>query len=515
MFAILLPMLLIFCGFAINLAYMQVVSTELKISTDAAAHAGGRAMSVAQTNENLTTEQKRIAAIEAGIAKAQEIAQLNTVAGRTLTVGDEGSGAEVQIAFGVSTRQNGGYGMYDYVETPTAQVMAGSKRPSSLRVTSNLELPMVFRVMKNVASDGSPARNMSSFAPSRTSIATQVDRDIALVLDRSGSMAYYKDDDALEDRIYDIYNTYETQKFYYYSYWSWSGEWVTVGDPVPDHWDGPYGNRTNRLISRSERDNALRSLYSRRYSDNLIYQLERWDNDAHTLGSSYTDSENGQLTQPMAQYARDFDQEYRYSNSEGAPRHSRWSFLIQGVDAFLDVLDETDQEELVTLVTFSSSASLDQDLQESTDRDSGVPSHPGGYANIRHELETIRPYGGTAVGDGLLTGLPPIIPDEDDPSSKARPFAAKTIVVLTDGISNSGTSPGDAVEDIVGNSSVNVTIHAVTFTPGADQSAMEDVAEAGRGRHYHDNDGTALVDIFEEIANNLPTILTDDVDPTN
>ena len=48
MFAILLPVLLIFCGFAINLAYMQVVTTELKIATDCAAHAGGRAMSVAQ-----------------------------------------------------------------------------------------------------------------------------------------------------------------------------------------------------------------------------------------------------------------------------------------------------------------------------------------------------------------------------------------------------------------------------------------------------------------------------------
>ena len=284
---------------------------------------------------------------------------------------------------------------------------------------------------------------------------------------------------------------------------------------MPDHWYGPTSTRRRRLISSSERSNALNSLYSRRYSDNVIYQLERWENDAHTLGASYSDSENHKLTQPMAQYARDFDQEYRFSSSEGAPRHSRWSFLIKGVEAFLDVLDETDQEELVSLVTFNSSATLDHDLQESTDRDSGVPSYSGGYANIRHEIETIRPYGGTAVGDGLLTGLPPIIPDDDDPTAKARPFAAKTIVVLTDGISNAGTSPGDAVQEIVDDTSVNVTIHAVTFTPGADQNAMEDVAEAGRGRHYHDDDGTALVDIFEEIANNLPTILTDDVDPTN
>jgi hypothetical protein len=54
-----------------------------------------------------------------------------------------------------------------------------------------------------------------------------------------------------------------------------------------------------------------------------------------------------------------------------------------------------------------------------------------------------------------------------------------------------------------------VTIHTVTFGAGADQDAMQSVAEAGYGRHYHAEDGDELVEIFEEIANNLPTILTE------
>ena len=71
LFAILLPMLLIFCGFAINLAYMQVVSTEMKIATDCAAHAGGRAMSVSQEDgTGKTLQERRDLAIEAGIDKA-------------------------------------------------------------------------------------------------------------------------------------------------------------------------------------------------------------------------------------------------------------------------------------------------------------------------------------------------------------------------------------------------------------------------------------------------------------
>jgi hypothetical protein len=534
LFAILLPVLLILCGFAINLAYMQLVTTELKIATDCAAHAGGRAMSVAQSDENLTVQEKRDVAIQAGIDKAKEIAALNQVVGRTLSVGDTGSGSEIEIGFGKSIRGDNeygaGYGMYDYTETPIADIMSGDKRPSSLRVTGNLNLPMVFRVMNNPATADAPARNISTFAPSRTSVATQVNRDVALVLDRSGSMLYYRDETGLTNRINELYNTSRDFRYYYYSsnpssadYWR--GQWVENGSTVPGSWDGPYSSSSYRLISQDERDDALAGLYDRKYSDNVIYQLERWENSSHTLGLKYSESwqnsttqsdydpqdtqnsygDRDDLTVPKAQYCRDYDNEYR-AGSVGSPRHSRWAYLMQGVDAFLNVLDLTDQEEYVSLVTFNSSADLDFDLQKSDDDDGDNPYISTGYPNIRRKIATITPNGGTAVGDGMLEGLPPLIPDENG-TSRARPFAAKTIVVLTDGVSNAGTSPGQAVTDIVGQA--NVTIHTVTFTQGADQTAMKDVATAGHGRHYHDNDGSKLVEIFEEIANNLPTILTE------
>jgi hypothetical protein len=534
LFAILLPALLILCGFAINLAYMQLVTTELKISTDCAAHAGGRAMSIAQADDTLTVQQKRDLAIQEGISKAKEIATLNQVAGRTISVGNSGSGSEIEIGFGKSIRGDNaygpGYGMYDYTETPTADILTGDTRPSSIRVTGNLNLPLVFRVMNNPATESAPARNISTFAPTRTSIATQVNRDVALVLDRSGSMLYYRDETELTNRINLLNNTSRSFRYYYYSrnpnspdYWR--GQWVEDGMPTSSVWDGPYSWKSETLISNSERTEALRGIYNRSYSDNLIYQLERWDNSAHTLGLQYSESwqhsstqsdydpqdkrssngDRGELTVPMAQYCRDYDNEYR-NGSVGSPRHSRWAFLTEGVDAFLNVLDLTDQEELVSLVTFNSSATLDFDLQKSVDDDGSNPYLTNGYPNIRRKIATITPDGGTAVGDGMLIGLPPLIPEENG-TSRARPFAAKTIVVLTDGVSNSGTSPEQAVKNIVGQA--DVTIHTVTFTRGADQSAMQAVAKAGRGRHYHDNDGSALVTIFEEIANNLPTILTE------
>ncbi len=38
---------------------------------------------------------------------------------------------------------------------------------------------------------------------------------------------------------------------------------------------------------------------------------------------------------------------------------------------------------------------------------------------------------------------------------------------------------------------------------------MQAVANIGGGKHYHADEGNALIEIFEQIANNLPTIITD------
>jgi uncharacterized protein YegL len=494
LFALLMPVLLIFAGFAVNLAYMQLVSTELKIATDAAAHAGGRAMSLKQSkdiNESLETT----------IAQARLTAQANLVGGHVLSVGAEGDESQIQLSFGKSIRGNNGYGMYEFTEIPINQITSGQQRPSSLAVLGNIELPMAFGMLK--MNHGAPVQGgLSSFNPFRRSIATQVDRDIALVLDRSGSMLYYRDEVGLEDTLADLYNSWvETTVPGYtkYHYWKWSnyshswsnkgywkpedasGSWQ-IRDPSDTQWQGPT-TTSSRRISWSEYQDATAYLYDRRYSNNVIFQLEAWTNTGHTLGNTYSSSENGQLTNEMAKYCHD----WKYVN--GAPRFSRWWYLEQGVQAFLDVLDTTDQEELVSLVTFASTATLDLSLQDT-------------YSQVRSMVEDINPYGGTAIGDGMTTGLPPIVNGE-----AARPFAAKTIVVLTDGENNNGQDPGAAVAEIMGQYAV--TIHTVTFTLGADQAAMKAVAEAGHGRHYHADDGTALISIFEEIANNLPTILTE------
>ena len=86
-------------------------------------------------------------------------------------------------------------------------------------------------------------------------------------------------------------------------------------------------------------------------------------------------------------------------------------------------------------------------------------------------------------------------------------FSIENGVVLTDGENSSGVGPLEAARTIF--ESNGVTILAVTFTLGADQNSMQEVAGAGKGRHCHANDGSDLVNVFAEIANNLPAILTE------
>ena len=403
LFAILFPVILVLCGFAINLAQLQLSTTELKAATDASAHAAGRAMSIHQTTDD-AQKYARIAA------------RKNKVNGIRLNVRRK----ESDVYFGTTGRLNNGFGRYTFTQVSKASVDANISRATSVAVEGRIKAPYFLPV----------APSMLNMNLERRSIATQVDRDIALVLDRSGSMDIYEDEDELDDVMDQLYR--------------------------------------DRQISSSDRDDAKE--YPHTFSWDVVDEL--WQRRADPF---YT---------KVYEYAND----RRYNRSR-APEHSRWDLLEDAVDAFLNVLDTTDQEELVSLTTFASSASKEYDLQTE-------------YSAIRNFVSNLNPDGSTAIGQGLQTGLPPIIN-----GMGARPFAAKTIVVLTDGQNNVDPTPQSAAASIVAGN--NVTIHTVTFTSGADQEAMQSVARQGNGKHYHANDGQQLIEIFEEIANNLPTILTE------
>lgn len=517
MFAVLLPLMLLFCGFAINLAYVQLCSTQIKVVADAASHAGGRALGTPPENnasETMSEAKARVRSV------ARSIAAMNYVGNQPADVSTEA------MVFGRSVRETRNDGTRGkYVFTPLND--DSNKIPSSFAVhASRSNIPLIFKPMRETA--GGTA--VEDFDVARGSVATQVDRDIALVLDRSGSMLYFEDEDGLEAtllRLRDETYTVVTQEagtyYWYYKYYNGRYNYRkfklnaqpsgwTKSRAYPDPMYEEEETEQRQKISHSEYNNATEYIYYRTYTDNVIMWLERDYNPNDTLGDSFHHSESDELTSPQAMYA--YDYEYKYKNGTSAPRYSRWYYLDRGVTVFLNVLSGgtdpsgrvrygTVQRELVSLVTFNSYPTIDYELM-----DDGLPEYSNngspGYLDIRDRVDGIVPNSGTGLGRALRTGK-----DRVYGNANSRTFAAKTVVMLTDGDNTSGDEPvGVAQNEING---LDLTVHTVTFTRGVSTSgknAMQSVANYGAGRYYHTDEGAELERIFEEIANNLPTTLT-------
>ena len=573
-------MLIIFCAIAINLAYVQLAQTEMQIAVDVGVHAGGRRLGTPIRNPDGSVQTLAEAKIEV-MNFAHRIAAMNTVGNTAASIPTS------VMEFGRSVRrvrEDGTLAPYEFQPTTSNQI------PSSFRITSdNLRLRHKFGPFTS-ADDVTPA---NSFIVNATSVSTQVDRDVVLVLDRSGSMIRFEDEsllygtlDDLEEETIVTFDTEYRVAFYYtdepskYYYSNTFRNYYT--EPEFDEQVAP--SSTNRYkyllwnpsareregtreehgkISQSEHSNATRNSVSRQwFSSNVIYWLEATENSEHTLGDdseTWTDGlsvaqQRAKLSGHMALFAHDHRYRYRLNNSNlgsssriderQAPAFSRWYHLERGVNVFLNVLgggvdpdgvvsrDGTVQKENVSLLPFNGSpdsiytesypdtnSKYDYGLQDdgfpaAFVNDSSEPGYdepyPGTEISHRGILPTICPYGNTAIGDSLREAVY-IIRDatSDDSSARARPFAAKTIVVLTDGDNTVGDDPVDVARDEL--STEDVIVHTITFTPGvsnAGKTAMGKVAEFGKGKHYHTDSGEALATIFEEIANNLPTILT-------
>lgn len=362
LFAVTLPAILILGAFAINLAWISLVRTELRAASDASARAAGRTFSETQ---------------DVGLAEARaiEAAAQNTVAGRPLVLASD------QINFGESAVQASGptAGRFLFTEKDTSGPVGagpGETFINSVQVfakghdeNGDFEVPLI--VPFTLTSTG--------FRPQFESVSTQSDRDVVLVLDRSGSMNAPSVDD---------------------------GSWSAAGP-----------------------------------------------------GEAY----NG----------------------------SKWRELVDAVEVFLVTLDGTPLSEQVGLVTFSTDSRIDEQMNLD-------------YSTVRNEMDSITNNfrgGYTAIGRGIIDGVQ-VLTD----TSTARAFATKTMIVMTDGIHNTGVHP--VAEAQIAQDTYGITVHTITFSSGADQTTMQAVANAGDGNHWHADNGTQLQLVFEEIARTLPTMLT-------
>jgi len=309
--------------------------------------------------------------------------------------------------------------------------------PSGFQANATHDTPLLFNIS-----------GLNSFTPNASSTVTQVERDIALILDRSGSMS-----------LFEGQNTAPGQ-----------GE-AFLFTQIRALFDNPANGITEEeyllAVAGNSGDPAAADLRisDREYSDKIL----------------------NLLSGDLKEFAQTVNSDYRPGIA--APRFSRWHSLEVGYQAFFEVLDATDQDELVSVSSFSSGARLDVDLTDN-------------YDTARSIAAEIRPDGSTAIGDGLLEGFDSLnIPT-------ARLGAIKTLIVLSDGQNRTGTPPIDAANQIIAENP-NVIINTVTFGAGADVAEMQTVANIGSGKHFHASNADQLTEVFRELAASQRTLITD------
>jgi hypothetical protein len=181
------------------------------------------------------------------------------------------------------------------------------------------------------------------------------------------------------------------------------------------------------------------------------------------------------------------------------PDDSRWAALVMAVEAFIDALDTTPQEEHLGLVTYASDYTNCGYVNHASDINQYLS---GDFSDARAAINTIsnsKFNGMTNIAAGIDDGAVVLTH-----SGTARAFAGKTMVVFTDGHRTDGRQPELAAEDAA---ALGITIHTVTLGNGANQPAMQAVAEAGEGNHYHAPDAASLMEIFRKIAFSMPIIM--------
>lgn len=175
---------------------------------------------------------------------------------------------------------------------------------------------------------------------------------------------------------------------------------------------------------------------------------------------------------------------------------SRWMALDSAVGVFLQTLRDSNADEQVALVTYSSdlsgySPALCGAFSEPSSLDSPLSTDLSLVETEMNRLNTSTWNGNTFIESGMRTGIAALV----DPV-RGRRFANKVMIVLTDGLENEGSAVA-ATSDA---QNEQIVVNTITFGDFADQVTMAEVASAGGGRHYHASDAAALERVFRELA---------------
>jgi len=165
---------------------------------------------------------------------------------------------------------------------------------------------------------------------------------------------------------------------------------------------------------------------------------------------------------------------------------TRIDALKQAVGVFLAEIETSSPNSTISLTTYSTESTRDFALTND-------------FRDIRNEVNELTPEGRTNIFQALRQGSDSLV--EDD---LTRPYADKTIILMTDGNFNVGGTPVPSANIAADRGHI---IHTITFSSGANQEIMRQVADIGGGQHLHADSAGDLSDAFREIARSLSVTL--------
>jgi len=202
--------------------------------------------------------------------------------------------------------------------------------------------------------------------------------------------------------------------------------------------------------------------------------------------SSFGPNETSTATASVRDIALVLDRSGSMSTEEDGL--SRIDALKLAVQAFLDEIEISSPNARVSLVTYSDNATRDIELTDDfaaiVAAVNGLPAD--GYTNIREAIQ---------FGSDSLQG------------TGRRPFADRTIVVMTDGNHNRPLNDSDPTPSANTAAGRGHMIHTVTFSSGANQTDMQGIANIGGGMHLHADDAADLTNVFRQIARSMSVLL--------
>lgn len=166
--------------------------------------------------------------------------------------------------------------------------------------------------------------------------------------------------------------------------------------------------------------------------------------------------------------------------------NGRFEALQNGVDVFLSELESSIPEERVSLTVYDTFPTKLVDMTDEliTIRDSFAQQTPGGFTGIGRALE----FGVDSV--------------QNDAGSRGA-FSLKSVVLMTDGRQNRGVNPVVIARRA---NDLGITVHTITFSSGANEELMEEVAEITGGLHVHAENDEELLEAFDTIANTIQVL---------